>query len=82
MPVLRRGRSVQWVDLRGRKVKLKSLGGVQSVNVCTSANVAGNYEEVQYLTDRFKMTADDVARYADLDSFKKDLRRRAYQQAK
>ena len=82
MPVLSRGRCVQWAEVAGRKVKLKTLGGVQSVNVCTAANRAGDYEEVQYVKGAYTMTPDQVARYGNLNSLKAELRRRAYRQAR
>ncbi len=80
MPVLRRGRCVQWAEVAGRRVKLKDLGGIQSINICTAANVPGTYEEVAYLKGTYKMTPDIVARYANVDSLKAELRRRAYRQ--
>jgi hypothetical protein len=82
MPILTRGRCVQWTEVAGRKVKLKSLDGVQSVNICTPANQAGEYEEVQYLKGSHKMTPDQVARYGSLCALKSELRRRAYRQAR
>ena len=82
MPVLTRGQCVQWAEVAGRKVKLKSLNGVQSVNICTPANQPGEYEEVQYLNGSYKMTPDQVALYGNVDSLKSELRRRAYRQAK
>jgi hypothetical protein len=82
MPVLTRGHCVQWIEVAGRKIKLKSLGGVQSVNICTSANRAGDYEETKYLEGSYKMTPDEVARYGNLNSLKAELRRRDYRQHK
>ena len=58
MAVLRRGRCVQWIELFGRKVKMKCLGGVQSVNICTAANQSGLYEQVQHLKGTYKMSPD------------------------
>ena len=81
MPVLTQSQCVQWVEVGSRKVKLMSKGD-QSVNICTSANQAGDYEEVQYLNGVFKMTPAWAARYGTLDLFKEELRRRAYRQAK
>jgi hypothetical protein len=80
MPVLSRGRCIQWVEVAGRKIKLKCLGGLQSVNVCTATNRAGHYEETKYFEGSYKMTPDDVARYGNLDSLKAELRRRDYRQ--
>ena len=81
MAVLSRGDWDQWAEVGGRKVKLTCRGGTQSINVCTAANRASDYEEVQYFNQAFKMTVDEVARFGDLPSLKTELRRRAYRQA-
>lgn len=82
MAVLKRGTCVQWAEVAGRHVKLKSLGGVQSINVCTSTNQPGVYEEVQYLKPGHQMSVDQVGAYGVLDSLKAELRRRAYRQSR
>lgn len=79
--VISRGNCDQWAEVGGRMVKLTCRGGVQSINICTAANRGGDYEEVHYLKEKFKMTVDEVARFADLNSLKSELRRRAYRQA-
>ncbi len=80
MAILSRGGCVQWVEVGGRKVKLKCLGGVQSVNICTPANRAGEYEGRQFLKKSFRTSVEEVDRFANVESLKSELHRRVYRQ--
>lgn len=80
--VFRNGRCVQWVNVGGRHVKLKCLGGVQSVNICTVANRAGVYENREFLTAKIRLTAQDVARFPNIGALKAELWRRTARQAR
>lgn len=82
--VISRGNWDQRAKVDGRTVKLTcraAQDGLQSINICSAANKAGDYEEVQYLKTGYTMTVDEVARFADLASLKAELRRRVYRQS-
>jgi hypothetical protein len=85
MAILSESDRTSWVEIQGRKIKLYSMepaSGLQSVNVCDSHNVDGEYEETQYFRSGNHVTAAQANVYGDLQLFKKWLRERAYQQAR
>ena len=72
-----------WITIDGRRVKLYrvSADGMQSVNICDSANRAGSYEEVVYFGLGRHLNVGH-GRFASLTAFRKFIRKRSYDQAR
>jgi len=78
------GPRASWVDVAGRRIKLFQMvpNGMQSINVCTSQNKPGKYEQTFYLAKQFRVTPQEIDRYTSLISLVKFLRKRDYSQTR
>jgi hypothetical protein len=85
MAILSESDRTAWVEIQGRRVKIYAVDqdqGIQSVNVCDSRNIDGEYEETQFFRLDNHITAQQADQYSDLQTFKRWIRNRAYQQAR
>ena len=70
----------EWVEVGGRRIRLHDDERTQSVNICTPANEAGQYEQVFYFTGEWRVQPDDLSGCADLAAAVALLRERLYRQ--
>jgi hypothetical protein len=69
-----------WIKKNDRRIKVFDHEKTQSVNVCTAENKEGDYEEVFYFCERFRISVEDLERYKDFATLRKDLRKRSHRQ--
>ena len=69
-----------WVEKDARRIKLYDHEKTQSVNICTPANREGEYEEVFYFCERFRVFAAYLTAQDDLPTLRNYLRKRSYKQ--
>ena len=70
----------EWVEISGRRVRLYDDERTQSVNICTPANEAGQYEQVFYFAGEWRVRPEDLSGCADLAAAVTLLRERQYRQ--
>ncbi len=69
------------IEIEERKIAFDDSSKTQSVNICTSRNRRGVYEEVFYFCCRFRVKPPHLARFRFLRDARDYLRRRSYRQA-
>jgi hypothetical protein len=72
-----------WLTIGGRRIKfyrVDPVNGRQSINVCTPANRAGQYEQTIYFAPGWHVTVPP-GRYATLDAFRRAMKKRSYRQS-
>jgi hypothetical protein len=80
MAILSTTPTTSWIEIQGRKIKVYDDMKTQSVNLCTPNNVEGDYEQVFYFRDKFRVTADQVDQYGNIPTLVSWLRKRSYDQ--
>jgi len=80
MAIISQTPTTAWIDIQGRHIKVYDDQKTQSVNICTASNTEGDYEQVFYFRNDFRVTAQQVDQYGNLPSLVTWLRKRSYDQ--
>ncbi len=73
-------RQTSWVEVDGRRIKIADDDRTQSVNLCSAANIEGDYDQVFYFCGHSRINAGDIGQFTDLPSLVSHLRERLYRQ--